>query len=200
MSKTPRAPFDEQEQLFFQDSGRLPAVPTWVWTGSNWSTPWQFHLSICLREALEDQAARRLLFGPDGISHNVKQQASILISMAAIAAWRINVSHIRGQLQTFRHDAIATPNMKTFGPLALLRRNIAHLEEWLSWAKDNQSTEAKEVFDRRRKIQGSKLQSLDDQYGALLQQVKDMSTNLNNEIQLVVGSVTVQVGIRRCNC
>lgn len=40
---------------------------------------------------------------------------------------------------------------------------------------------------------GSEIERLDEQYQALLDRVKAMSNTLNNEIQLVIGAVTVQV-------
>lgn len=196
MLDTTWAPFDSINQLNFEESGYVPATYKYGWTGSDYRGMWQFHLARCLRSALDGPAARRLLFELDEFPHRDQNQTSVLIAMTTIAAWQDNVAYIRGSLNSVRQDAIATPSMLTFSPLALLRRNIADLEVSISEAKELQSTEAKQVFDRRRRTLGSKLPSLDDQYEALLQQLKDISIVLNNEIQLVIGSVTVQVGSR----
>ena len=162
----------------------------------------RFALAENLRQALKAQGTCRLLFGPDTklgsdphslSAHRLKY---LLPPIMVMAAWRHNVEYFEKRLNAFRHDAIARPSLETFDPLTLLRRNIAHLEEAVSAARGDIDSWTKQEYERRRKIVKSELKSLDDQYDALLQRIKTMSTTLNNEIQLVIGSVTVQVCLR----
>ena len=60
-------------------------------------------------------------------------------------------------------------------------------------AKGDLDSQMADQYKRRCHAVNSELGSLDDQYDVLLQRIKTMSITLNNEIQLVIGSVTVQV-------
>jgi hypothetical protein len=91
-----------------------------------------------------------------------------------------------------RHDAIADPSLLAFHPLTLLRRKTADLEDTLITARETmQSYWLKTAQDKSRNQ--SVLELFGPQYDALLQRVITMSTKLNNEIQLVISSATVQV-------
>jgi hypothetical protein len=98
------------------------------------------------------------------------------------------------RLHRHRHKAIANPSLGTFAPLTVLRRNLADLEDALRAARSDFY-----LFTRRNipityiKDHDVKTESPQARYDILLGQVKVMSTLLNNEIQLVIGSVTVQV-------
>lgn len=51
----------------------------------------------------------------------------------------------------------------------------------------------REAIETLRVHTGSEVEPLDGKYQAFLDRVKVMSNTLNNEIQLVIGAVTVQV-------
>lgn len=140
--------------------------------------------------ALSDAAVRRLLFGHDEV--RLATVEALLPPIVVISAWRRNVEYMERRLDEYRHNAIASPSMDTFVPLTVIRRNIAHLQDAIIMARKN-VTEASD-FDKN--LSGAEVDNLASQYDVLLQRVEDMSTLLNNEIQLVIGSVTVQVNDR----
>jgi hypothetical protein len=80
--------------------------------------------------------------------------------------------------------------MDTFIPLTLLRRNIADLEDAIIVAEYNSSrATAGKLEGYRKSFSNRPIPS----YESLLSRVKAMSALLNNDLQLVIGSVTVQV-------
>ena len=177
----------------------------------------RFALAKNLYQALRVKGTRRLLsrsdtkLGSDPNSLTTHRLTRTLPVLMVLAAWRHNVEYFEKRLNASRHDAIARPSLETFNPLTLLRRNIAHLEEAVSAARENiypseydmyaqhrqvvneELKSGEDKYGRLQKANNSELESLDDHYDALLQRIKTMSTTLNNEIQLVIGSVTVQV-------
>jgi hypothetical protein len=139
----------------------------------------------------------RLLFGA---AEDLNDQISTLLPcLMTITAWIDNMNHVETLLNDARHDAIANPSIEAFYPLTLLRRNIAHLEEALIAARTDirlEQVRALEVLRDARKFDLSQDDSHFDllgKYDELLGQTRAISTSLNNEIQLVIGSVTVQV-------
>lgn len=84
MLDTRWATFHAFNQLSFRESESLPATYGFDWTGSVCGDMWQFHLASCLCSALDDPAARRLLFELNGVPHNDQNQASVLIAMTSI--------------------------------------------------------------------------------------------------------------------
>jgi len=119
---------------------------------------------------------------------------AILIGYTILDICQHNAQQMEECLHSHRHKAIANPSLGTFAPHTLLRRNLADVEDALRAA---QSTS---TFVIRGNISGpfikdhdSKKESVEARYDILLGQVKAMSTLLTNEIQLVIGSVTVQV-------
>lgn len=117
----------------------------------------------------------------------------ILASAIIASVWRRNVEYVDRRLNMFRHQAIAQPSLDIFHPLTLLRRNIADLQDALAHAKSSTEVFASISMEELRRIAGSRVPSLLAPYEVLLDQVKAMSISLSNEIQLVIGSVTVQV-------
>lgn len=142
-------------------------------------------------KTLEDPLLRGLFLDADRVDvHKVK---AFLPSCTVLNAWRYNATYLEGRINLHRHDAIASPSLDTFDPLTSLRRNIAHLEDAIMEAKRNIGWDLK----KNRKISITNVDEgraiLEAQYDILLQQVRSMSKALNNEIQLVIGSVTVRV-------
>jgi hypothetical protein len=159
-----------------------------------------FHLALRLfnglGECADALAVRRVLFdSPDECTP--RQMAEITAMAMVVSTWQINVEYLEDRFNRSRHEAIADPSLRTFHPLTLLRRNIADLDdalvearkriepEFLGWTK---TTQQKNLGQRV-------LETFGPRYDPLFHKVHVMSTKLNNEIQLVIGSVTVQVCI-----
>jgi hypothetical protein len=147
-----------------------------------------------LGQGTDALATRRLLFGSPG--ELVAPQMATITAIATVAsAWQINVEYLEDRFNRARHEAIADPSLRTFHPLTLLRRNIADLDDALIHARKNIESESL-VWTRtaqERDLGQRVLEIFGPRYDALFHRVHVMSTKLNNEIQLVIGSVTVQV-------
>jgi hypothetical protein len=155
-----------------------------------------FHLAKLiftgLGEGTKALATIHLLFGESDGNRPGQMANSYMTIAIVMSAWQINVQYLEDRFNVSRHDAIADPSLLTFHPLTLLRRDIADLEDALLTARETmQPYWLKTAQDRSRNR--SVLEPFGPQYDALLQRVITMSTKLNNEIQLVIGSVTVQV-------
>lgn len=143
-------------------------------------------------KVLSDNALRRQLFGHHKI--NLYGAVENLFPLMVVNAWRENVEFMESRLEKFRHNAIASPSMDTFIPLTVVRRNIAHLEEALMTARLSLPFMYEWLDDDVR----ARVRNIHQSYDSLLERLKAMSTLLSNEIQLVIGSVTVQVRTLRC--
>lgn len=138
------------------------------------------------------KARRNLLLGSeigcDQVNHALR-------CFMVLTAWESNTDHIRDLLNSYRHRAIAKPSLETFSPLTWLRRDLAHLDDALVVAKQNLEDRDRDALEALLKNKNSGIKSLDVQYDALIDRVRAMSTTLNNDIQFVIGSVTVHVSI-----
>jgi hypothetical protein len=146
-----------------------------------------------LGEGADALAMRRLLFGSFG-GIEAPQMATITAMATAASAWQINVQYLEDRFKRSRHAAIADPSLRTFHPLTLLRRNIADLDDALKNARSriDPDSSAWKLRAHDENLGQRVLELFGPRYDALLHRVHVMSTNLNNEIQLVIGSVTVQ--------
>jgi hypothetical protein len=147
-----------------------------------------------LGEGPDALAARRLILGSTG-EHTTERMAGIMAVATAVSAWEANVQFLEYRFDRSRHEAIADPSLHTFHPLTLLRRNIADLEDALVSARKLLEPSSEDWIVAAQDITHDTrcLELFEPQYDALLSRVNAMSTRLNNEIQLVIGSVTVQV-------
>jgi hypothetical protein len=154
-----------------------------------------FHLAHTLYAGfgtgVDALAIRRLLFGSHG-EHTSLHMTDITAVVAVVSTWQVNVQYLENRFNSTRHEAIADPSLRTFHPLTLLHRNIADLENALVAAgrrmKSITRTWTLTKSERALELFGA-------QYDALHDRLNAVSVRLNNEIQLVIGAVTVQVGI-----
>lgn len=125
----------------------------------------------------------------------------MLSSYMVVNTWENNVAYMEARLELSRHEAIANPSMKTFKPLTTLRINIADLEQAILKARRLYNlTYTRALLDILDESDAKDLKRPEAEYESLLHRVKTMSTVLNNEIQLVIGSVTVQVCYKFESC
>jgi hypothetical protein len=185
--KTETSPFDSNNNMYIES----PKFPVRLEDGR-----WHYAENIFtgLGEGPDALAARRFLFGSTG-EHTTERMAGIMALATAISAWEANVQYLESRFNRSRHEAIADPSLHTFHPLTLLRRNIADLEDALVSARKLVEPSSEDWIAAAQDITHDKrcLEFFVPQYDALLNRVNAMSTRLNNEIQLVIGSVTVQV-------
>ena len=121
----------------------------------------------------------------------------LLIGCIILETWQHNVRNLENRLNYYRHKAIASPNLETFAPLKRLRRSFADIEDAILDAKkffpfENGHIDFEKLFVNND-AKAAKPERTEVQYDHLLEKIKALSAVLNNEIQLVIGSVTVQV-------
>jgi hypothetical protein len=187
MSKiTDPSPFDSPAMMNLGNQ----CLPVYLYDGL-------FHLAQALfaglGEGADALATRRLLFGSPG-KLGAPQMAIITAIATVASAWQINVQYLEDRFNRARHAAIADPSLPTFHPLTLLRRNIADLDDALMIARKNIEPDSPfwRLTTQDSNLGSRVLEFFGPQYDALLDRVRAMSMKLNNEIQLVIGSVTVQ--------
>jgi hypothetical protein len=135
---------------------------------------------------------RRVLHDSDKIEAGT--MFVFLVGYIILETWQHNVQFLEDRLNRSRHDAIANPSLDTFAPLTVLRRNFADIEDAIRAAKKNFTFETDHIeFETLFEDNDAKPETTEVQYDHLLEKLKVLSTVLNNEIQLVIGSVTVQV-------
>lgn len=117
-----------------------------------------------------------------------------LLQLLAVSAWWGILAHLRQRLQHHRHQALIEPNRETFEPLTVLRRNIADVQNSITFERthidEKQETALKTLQEHSRMV-GSR--TFDNLFATLLREVQDISTALDHEVQLVIGAVTIQV-------
>jgi hypothetical protein len=176
----------EHQSQTFWDENRLPLHSV----AEGLEDP-LFHVFDDMCHCLVDRSLRELFLNTNCIDP-VTFKAFLPLSLILVA-WRYNARYLRERINRYRHDAIANPSLETFSPLTRLRRHIPPLEDEIVGARSdvgrlliaNRKLKVKDI-DKGRAVLG-------EHYDVLLEEVRSMSTTLNNEIQLVIGSVTVQV-------
>lgn len=178
---------------------------------------YSFRLAQTLVETITDQdreygdnfdgPARRLsaptmqlLFGGD---HRFRALPPIqlerqLPALMIMSVYRSNVKYIQDRLDQHRHGAIQDPNLETFQPLALLRQNIADMQDELREKRQSFGvSRSMSFFDsdqgKYMSLYWEPPESVAWDFRALLEKLEDMSKTLDHELELVIGSVTIQV-------
>lgn len=175
-----RGPFNQDNMLRFMRHH----LPERVCENWNWSL-FDHTKAVLWRD-------HPVLHDPDKI--NASDMLHLLIGYIVFETWQRNVQHLENRLNFYRHEAIASPSLETFAPLTSLRRNFADIEDAIRSAR-NESVSATGHIDLEALFENNdaKPEATEVQYDLSLEKVKSLSTLLNNEIQFVIGSVTVQV-------
>lgn len=139
-----------------------------------------------------------LLFGEGrGESANSlsTEVALVLPHMLAMFARQRAVERLERRLETLRHDAIEGPALATFQPLVRLRRNIADMQVELRRRKTVLPKDENAYRQLRENLNDASdyPESLAECYTILKRTNDATSKALDYEMQLVIGSVTVQV-------
>lgn len=136
-----------------------------------------------------------LLFGYGGHGA-LLDQASFVVSLQWLlvaSAWQSNINTFDRRLKSLSTTAMIDPSLLTFRPIPLLRQNVGDMEDALRDAKESIKVTNNEAFAELEKLASHRLQTLDDIFDTLLKQAATLSSTTSNEIQLVIGSVTIQV-------
>jgi hypothetical protein len=138
------------------------------------------------------RVSRQLLLDADRIEAH--EMLDLLVGYIILDIWRSNVRLFETRLNRCKHDALENPTLKAFATLTLHRRNLADLEDAVRAAKGN-FTLATNVITLKTlpEDNDAKTGTTKVRYDRLLERVKAMSTSVSYEMQLIIGSVTVQV-------
>lgn len=134
-----------------------------------------------------------LLFGDAQNSLSAEKLAVVLPWLMVAYAWRLNVRYLSRRLNQLRDKAMSDPSLRTFRPIPMLRQNVADLQDALQEAKDSIGEADTLAFAELEKLAGHPLESLDGIFDTLLKQASALYLTASNEIQLVIGSVTIMV-------
>jgi hypothetical protein len=88
---------------------------------------------------------------------------------------------------------MSTPSLASFKPIPLLRQLVTELHGLLREIKDDIGEEESQAFVKLQTLAQFRLETLDSIFDTLLKQASALSSKVSNDIQLVIGSVTIQV-------
>jgi hypothetical protein len=88
---------------------------------------------------------------------------------------------------------MSSPSLETFKPIPLLRQYVAEVQDNLREIKDSIGEEETQAIAHLQSLAQFCLETLDSIFDNLLKQASALSSKASNEIQLVIGTVTIQV-------
>lgn len=104
-------------------------------------------------------------------------------------AWRENVSALRDKLEAQRYAALLSPSGSSYRPLITLRRAVADTRAAIVNVKGSIASLTEETI---RAIQTDPKMTLSGVYESLLTEIDNINGELNDDIQLIIGAVTIQ--------
>jgi hypothetical protein len=134
-----------------------------------------------------------LLFSVDDQSSRLAALTAVLPWLLAASAWRLTLERLDRRLNRLRTTAMSNPSLKTFKPIPLLRQYVAEVQDNLREIKDSIGEEENQAIAQLQTLAQFRLETLDSIFDTLLKQASALSSKASNEIQLVIGSVTIQV-------
>ncbi|KAM0710554.1 hypothetical protein Q7P35_002225 [Cladosporium inversicolor] len=133
-----------------------------------------------------------LLFGHGDDSLDQASFALALAWLLAASTWQSNINAFDHRLKQLRTTAMMTPSLLTFQPIPLLRQNVEDMDTALQEMKESITEIDHEAFAKLRLLANHPLQTLENIFDTLLKRTAALSSTAGNEIQLVIGSVTIQ--------
>lgn len=134
-----------------------------------------------------------LLFGKIGESLTPSSFSLILPWLLAASLWQDNLRFFSRRLKTLSNKAMSRPSLATFRPVPMLRQNVTDARECLQQVKDDIGDADIAAFADLQALVDYRLESLEAIFDTLLKQADALLSAAGNEIQLIIGSVTIQV-------
>jgi hypothetical protein len=134
-----------------------------------------------------------LLFGNHGKSLSSGNFRVVLGWLLAVSVWKDNIKALDDHLQRLSNKAMSKPSLQSFRPIPNIRQNVTDLKNAVQRDKDAIEDETRAAFTEFQGILSHQLESLDDVFETLLKETDAIPAKASNEIQLVIGSVTIQV-------
>jgi hypothetical protein len=124
---------------------------------------------------------------------NLSVTSAVLFWLLTTTAWASNIKYLDDRLKKLRSKALAHPSLATFQPVPLLREEIAPLHDILLDEKDRIGEDDIAAFATVQELVGYPLETLDNIFDSLLREASALAQTASNEIQLIIGSLTIQV-------
>jgi hypothetical protein len=151
------------------------------------------------RDLEDENLGRRelTLFSDEHSFDDAKAFTRVVHSMWTVGLhqWQLNLEYLTNTFRQRRIDALELPGMRTYLPLIHLRQLIVGMREHLRLAHtdcvvlDERVTRAPDRPCLRGLICVS---SMDEKIAQVAQEIEKLDTELNAEIHLIIGAVTVQ--------
>jgi hypothetical protein len=144
---------------------------------------------------MEKLTSRELTLSGDGHLCNDKDALEkVMFSMWILAAyqWQANVDYLQDMFRQLRFDALTLPGMRTYLPLIQLRQLIVGMRDSLPRAQQESRTQENRMGAGqllRLSIQPSNLSEI---LCKVAGEIETLDKELNDEIHLIIGAVTVQ--------
>lgn len=116
-----------------------------------------------------------------------------LARLLEVSKWVVNIQAFDRHLGKLSTKAILKPSLDTFRPIPMLRQNVAELRHALLMSRSTIGKRDTTAFAELEDVTSHRLKPLDSVFDALLELTDALSARIGNEIQLVIGSVTIQV-------
>lgn len=126
--------------------------------------------------------------GADAMDLEIGLRFEMLLWLTTPLPLQRSVSHLSGQLDKARYKAQTLPSSDTYLPLLAFRRTLADFRIWIAGAKRDLSRLEKD-FER---MQHPPQRLIVTAFQRLDAELDQMKKDLNEEIQLIIGAVTVQ--------
>jgi Mg2+ and Co2+ transporter CorA len=144
---------------------------------------------------VEALACRELILSGDKqSSNNLEALSKVVFSTWTLAAsqWQANLDYLKDTFRRRRFDALARPGMNTYLPLIHLRQLIVGMRDHLPRAQQNSrllenGMVAEEPFRLSLPPSG-----LSKKLTQIAEDIDKLDKELNDEIHLIIGAVTVQ--------
>lgn len=153
---------------------------------SDKSRDFAFDLTFGARPTLNIQQPSESLWGPERV---MESRIQMLMQFSWHFAWAENVAFLRRKLEHQRYEALLSPSAATYRPLITLRRAIAGTRSGIVALQNSIQPGMEEAFQR---MHGDSERTLRGMYEPLLKQIDDINRELNEDIQLIIGAVTIQ--------
>lgn len=109
-----------------------------------------------------------------------------------VSRWEWNIRTFDRHLGQLSANAMLEASLNTFRPIPTLRQNVADLREALQEASDSVGKADTTTFSELQDTTSNRLETLESVFEVLLKRTDALSARISNEIQLVIGSVTIQ--------
>ena len=139
----------------------------------------------------------RLLFDArsEGLMPLLLEIEITLPVLLAVSTWHSNNDFLEARLSSLRHTVVSDPNRTTFASLMLFRKNISDLEQAMLRSSDMVTNYHQACLAALQKQTAKQLRTHDEVFATLTLRTRALAVALDHEVQMVVGSVTVQVRV-----